>query len=210
MTPNEITSLIASNLEKELDFAFKLQLMERVKYWRSRLLANSVQKSPQQRKFFRQTVFLKMTPQANVPNAPYVAETVAVSDPVPQVVRAGDTMFDYVGGVDGKSPFREILPGTDNYLSTGKFAHKFPGYKIAGNYIYIDKAELPLIRVEAIFDDPQAAEQLSCECQGVACDTWNIPFPVSGDILQLIVQSILQIDYNRPDRTDTPEVKPTL
>lgn len=207
MTPNEITTLIATNLDKELDLPFKLQLMERVKYWRSRLIANSVGKEPAQRKFFRQSLYLQMSTQFANDAVAGVGKPQSISTKIPLVVRINTTIFDYVGGIDGQSPFREIQPGTGNYLTTGKFAGQFIAYEYANQRIYTDKTNVPMIRVDAIFDDPMAVQELSCSCQNIECDTWDSEFPCSGDIMQLIVQSILTIDYNRPDTKPTSEIQ---
>lgn len=207
MTPNEITTLIATNLEMELDFPFRLQLMDRVKYWRSRYIVNMIQKNPAKRKFFRQSLYINM--QAGYPDASVslVGNQVAITvDEIPRVVTAGATLFDYVGGVDGKSPFREVQPGMANYVSTGKFSSRFPAYEF-NQKIFVDQPDIPRIRIDAIFDDPMKVLEYACNCLQKQCDTWNTEFPCSGEVIQLIVQSILQVDYNRPDNTSTPEIQ---
>lgn len=210
MTPNEITTLIASGMDKELDVPFKLQLMERVKVWRSRLIANSLDKKPQQRKFFRQSLYLKMERTSAIPCASLIdCDVAATVAPVPLVVRAGNIMFDYVGGPDGKSPFKQLDPGTGFYLSSGRFAKNFPMYEFVNDHIVTSKVDQPLIRVDAVFDDPMEVKALSCTAQTDVvngCDEWNMEFPVAGDIMQLIIQSIRQIDYNVPERKDVPDV----
>jgi len=209
MTANEITTLIAMNLDREMDVPFRLQLFERVKYWRSRLVANSLQKNPLQRKFFIQTLFVKMSQELNIPAAPLISSTIATTVEIPLPVRAGSILFDYVGGADGKSPFRYVSPGMGNFIS-GKFVDQFPTYEytqINGkSVIRLEKADQPLLRIDGIFDDPFAVTELSCSCTGQPCDTWNMEFPISGDILQLIVQSILSVDYNRPDKEETAQI----
>ena len=207
MTPNEITTLIATNLEREMDIPFRLQLMERVKYWRSRLIANSLQKKPSERVFFRQSIYLPM-------ETAFAADCVAIvgnkqsitTVEVPLLVREG-VLFDYIGGIDGKSPFRRATSGTQSYLNTGKFANKFPSYDFVNQKVYVEKSGLPKIRIDAIFDDPMAVKVLDCACNNVTdCDTWDMKFPCSGDLMQLIVQSILNIDFNRPSNKPTPEI----
>lgn len=181
--------------------------MERVKYWRSRLIANSVGKEPAQRKFFRQSLYVTMTTQFANEAIAGVGNVQSISTKIPLLVRINSTVFDYVGGIDGQSPFRELQPGTGNYLATGKFASQFPAYEYTNQKIYIDKKDIPMIRVDAIFDDPMAVQELSCSCQNVECDTWDTEYPCSGDIMQLIIQSILTIDYNRADTKPTSEIQ---
>lgn len=207
MTPNEITTLIASNFDRELDFPFRLQLMERVKYWRDRHITNILEKRPEQRPFFRQTLFMNMENGYINDSMALVGKPLSITvDSIPQLVRGDGILFDYIGGVDGRSPFRKIEPGTANYLETGKFASIFPAYEYNGK-VYVDKTDIPRLRIDAIFFDPQQIEEYSCKCLGKSCDTWNTEFPCSGSVVELIVQSILQIDYNRTDKSATPEIQ---
>lgn len=210
MTPNEITAVIAEPLSRQLDMAFRIQLMERVKVWRSRLVANSLQKHPAQRKFFRQTVYLKMEKTTAVPCAPEVSCPVArtiVEVPLP--IRVGSSLFDYVGGVDGNSPFREVTPGMESYVNTSRFSHLFHTYKYTNRYITTPNSDLPLLMVDGIFDDPMAVQELSCRSQGIPCDMWDSTYPVSGDLLQLIIQNIQYVDYRRPGEVENHEVPVT-
>jgi len=209
MTPNEITAVIASGLDRELDLPFRLQLMERVKVWRSRLVANSLQKNPAQRKFFRQAIYLKMSPVLSTPCAPEVACQIAQTTlEVPFPVRVGSQLFDYVGGPDGNSPFREVNPGTGNYVSTSQFSHLFPTYSYINRRITTPKSDQPLIRVDGIWDDPMQSLELSCSSADVPCDTWNTEYPISGDLLQLVIQMISRQDYGRllPDEEGEHEI----
>lgn len=207
MTPNEITSLIASSFDKELDIPFRLQLMERVKVWRSRMVTNTLGKSPEQRKFFKQALLATMHPEDDIPGAPLVASPIAATDELPLLIKMGGQLFDYVGGADGKSPWREVQIGTSNYMSEGQFSSMFPEYKYENRRIKTPKSDQPLIMVDAVWDDPMKIVELNCACTGIPCDVWNEEYPVSGDILQLIIQSILQIDYGQKvDKEATPEV----
>jgi len=207
MTPNEITTLIATNLQRELDIPFRLQLMERVKYWRSRLIANSLQKKPAERIFFRQSIYLPMRTAFAADCIAGIGDKQSITTvEVPLLVREV-TLFDYIGGIDGKSPFRRAIAGTQNYLDTGKFAGMFPYYEFVNQIVYVGKTGLPKIRIDAIFDDPMAVKLLDCACNHTTdCDTWDMQFPCSGDLMQLIVQSILNVDYNRPSNKPTPEI----
>ena len=209
MTPNQITTLIASGLDRELDIPFKLQLMERVKVWRSRLLANSIEKRPASRKFYRQPYYMKMKTAYAIECLAGVGDKQSISiEELPLMLSVGTTLFDYIGGIDGKSPFREVNPGTDNYMDTGKFADMFPAFVYTGRKVYLNKTGIPCIRIDTVFDDPMAIMESNCGCMGTEnCDVWNSEFPCEGKVMQLIIQSIIQIDYNRPENKPTPEIE---
>lgn len=214
MTLNEATTLLALQLGKELDTPFKLSLAERIQVWRSRLIKNSLDKNPQERKFFRQIIFVAMEPStdsaccASFPGCP-VAQTVLN---IPAPLRANGILFDYVGGINGMNPFQESTGGFLAYMAEGKYSQNITRYTWASPRIAVfGNPNLPVVRIEGIFDDPEAAAKLNCTMGNQAdCDFWNKEYPVTGDIMQLIIQSIISIDYQaavRPQEKDIPVAK---
>lgn len=205
MTPNEITTLLATNLHKELDVPFKLQLMERVKYWRSRLIKNSLDKDQKDRKFFKQTLWVKMANVDSVPDCVNfkgcpVATTV---QNIPQPLRANNILFDYLGSVDGMTPFKETIPGLLIYGMDGKYSFNVKWFTYLNRRVMVyGNPNLPWIRIDGIFDDPEEAIAFACppgaEDAAGLCDFWDNEYPMSGDIAQQIVQMILQVDYQQP------------
>ncbi len=201
MTLNEITVVIASHLEKELDEPFKMILAEKVAYWRSRLIKNSVDKDQKERRFFKQTIYVKMREQDDVFCAtPYTQCKIAKSiTKVPKPARINGILFDYVGSIDGMNAFQEGSGGMITYMMKGKYSKDVIRYTYENGYIKVyGNSKIPMIRIDGIFDDSEEADKFNCtEGTATDCDFWNKEYPVTGDILQLIVQSILQIDYNR-------------
>lgn len=210
MTLNEITVVIASHLEKELDEPFKMILAEKVAYWRARLIKNSVEKDQKERRFFKQVIYVKMKEQNEILcQVPYTQCKVAISiAKIPKPARANSILFDYVGAVDGMNPFQEGSGGMIPYLMKGKYSKDVIRYTYENDYIRVyGNSKIPVIRIDGVFDNPEEAAKLNCN-SGTSddCDFWNKEYPVTGDILQLIVQSILQIDYNRPPNTETKQI----
>lgn len=208
MTPNEITTLIASNLKKELDTPFKKQLWERIKYWRSTLIKQSLDKVRQDAHFFRQTLYLPMEKVNELICIDgelecYVSRT---QDEIPTPLRITDAgVLEYIGGIDGSSPFGYADSGTLRYLRAGKYSQLslFPYYRYENNKIITTLPDLPKIRISGVFSDPEVAMQYKdCEKVNKKCDWWNEEVPMSGDIAQRIVQSILTVDYRQ---SETPE-----
>lgn len=198
---NRITTLIASQLNRESDEPFKRMLAVRVDYWRSTLIQRSLEKHPEQRKFFRQTLWVPMELASLAPLTlplplPVVSQSVTAL-PVP--IRHKDVLFDYVGGIDGDSPFREASVGTTDYVAAGKYSRKIVFYRYEMDLIRIKGSELlPKVRVDGVFDKPLEAMKFNCSCSNIDCDYWNKPYPVTGDVLQSIVQYIMEVDFQRP------------
>lgn len=210
MTLNQITTLIASNMGMELDIPFKLQLAERVIYWRGRLMANHLQKNPQQRRHFLQTVYMglqKGTAASSVYSDQNKSETCLK---VPEVLKIGTAKYDYLGGVDGRSPFYPLIVGTGAFMEEGRFFGQFTHYEEVNRFVITAKPMLPKLRIDALFSDPREAWEVCCQrCPEGGCDTWNEEFPMSAELTQLVVQSILQIDYNRKDPPSGTEIEVT-
>lgn len=213
MTPNEITTLIAGSLKKELDMPFKLQLMKRVNYWRSRSIRNSLDKDPKDRKFFKQLpLYMTMVKSSNVPCCSMFegCEVAVTIDLVPKPLRANNILFDFVGAADGMTPFYETTAAYLPYLAKAKYSKRKLYYLWEdGKIIVYGNPNLPLVRIDGIFDDPEQANKYACKPGEVDdCEFWNKEYPFTGDIMQLIVQMILQVDYNlkQPVTPDTIEV----
>lgn len=214
---NIITTMIASHLDREQDEPFKRLLAVKVDYWRSTLISRSLDKHPQQRKFFRQTLYVPMeqTSMTTGCEIPVTLCKVARNQfSIPMPMRVGNTLFDYVGSVDGLRAFREADPGTLPYMSAG-FGSLITYYEWENSQdIKVRQNKfLPFIRVDGVFDKPLEVMEWNCKYQGI-CDFWDQKYPITGDMLQMVVQYILQIDYGRaPGRgelniPDTREIEP--
>lgn len=213
MTLNEITTLIASELQRALDEPLKLMIAERVGVWRSRLIKNSIDKDERERKYFKQTLFVPMVARNEVIcSVPFEQCTIAVSKcELPKPLRANSVYYDYIGNITGTKGFKQVVAGTVSIMMSGKFSKNMTLYRIENGLLYVyNRPDLPLVMVEGIFDDPQEASRFNCICgTSKNCDYWNEEYPVSNDILQLIIQSVMQIDFNRAPNTPTKQIPVT-
>lgn len=189
---NSITSVLAEKLDKSLDAPFKRMLAVRVDAWRSTLLQRSLEKHPEQRRLYRQTLWVPMQTVTEVPCAiPVPLCPVSESIKVIPVPLRGTVLFSYVGGIDGKSPFGYATAGTEGFLSAGKYSKNGIWYEYVNGRIRIgSKTNLPMIRIDEVFDNPSDVFEFNCESGD--CDGWDKPYPVTGDILQMIFQYVLQ------------------
>lgn len=207
MTPNEITTLLGTNLGKELDVPFKKMLYERVKYWRATLIKQTLDRHKQDGKYFRQTIYLPMD-KVNILNAdPQMLRWAAVTMiEVPLPIRDSDHVFDYVGGIDGKSPFGYADVGTLSYLTSGKYARLFNYQQYINKKIYTEQIpDIPYIRIDGIFNSPEEAVIYQTIPPQPNFDWWDSDIPMSGDIEQRVIQCILTVDYQRPPREKTDD-----
>lgn len=186
------------HLKKDLDEVFKRMLAQKVDNWRARLIRNSLERSPNDAKFFHQDIYVPMERVSPLPScvtAPIcpVMQSVSV---IPTPVRFGTSLFDFVGSVDGSVAFKEAGIGMDDFMKAGKYSKSLTLFKYTLKKIQVDHPNIPYIRVRAIFNSPQDVMIFNCASNG-DCDYWNMEYPVTGDVLQMIVQAILQ-EFNPP------------
>lgn len=206
---NQITTVIASKYDREQDEPFKRSLEVLVSGWRSTLISRSLEKHPDQRKFFTQTLFVPMSCASRVPcNTPNPPCNVMKSKkPLPQPMRYGNSLFDYVGTVDGRRAFGYQPPGVQGLNRYSKYAKYQIEYEWENQFILLDadtSSQIAMIRVDAVWDDASAI--FSYNCNDGACDYWDLPYPVSNDMKQMIIQYINQVDFAK-DKTTTPNAE---
>lgn len=210
MTLNEITTVLAERLERPFDTPLKLILAERVKVWRSRLIRNSIDKDERERQYFKQTLFVPLQAGTEVIcNVPFTQCAIAISKcKIPVPLRGNNIYYDYVGNITGTKPFKKFVTGTLEYLMHGKYSKKTIWFKVENDLLKVwGNPELPMAMIEGIFDNPEEVANLNCTCgQTAQCDFWNQPYPVSGDILQMILQAIIDSDYGRSRGTESEQI----
>jgi hypothetical protein len=126
---------------------------------------------------------------------------------IPRPLRANDMLFDYVGSIDGSTPFKEGQLGLTYYLKAGKYSGNTIFYEYQLDKIRVHR-KIPAILVSGIFDDPEQASKFSCLPGDTPCDFWNNEYPISNDILQLVIQSILTVDEAK--ESDAPNKQITV
>lgn len=212
---NEITTVIATHLKRETDEPFKRILAVKVDYWRSTLISRSLEKHPDQRNFFTQSLWLPMECHSPIPcTVPMpICNIMRSKAIVPMPLRFGTTLFDYVGSIDGNNPFHFASVGTEDILIHGKYSKNetFWGYtnkriQIKSKINYQEKP-IPMIRVDGVFDKPIDVMAFNCKVPDAGCDFWDDPYPITNDILQMVVQYILEIDFKNGVSQELPEVE---
>lgn len=210
---NEITTVIATHLKRETDEPFKRILAVKVDYWRSTLVGRSLEKHPDQRNFFTQSIWVPMECHSLVPcNVPLplcnIMQSTAI---IPIPMRFGTTLFDYVGSIDGNNAFKFASVGTEDIMMNGKYFGKDTIWSYTNKKIQIrskidyQEKPIPMIRIDGVFDRPTDVIVYNCKIKG--CDFWDEPYPITNDIFQMIVQYILEIDFKNGITQEIPEIE---
>jgi hypothetical protein len=214
MTPNELTDILALELGAVNDFTFKRAILSRANATRDQQLKRSLEKTPQDRKFFTQAIQVAMENYNSIEGTDLVCTYSRSICDTPRPLRANSTVYDYVGSVDGTNAFRYTTIGASHFLKAGNYTHKTYFYHTSPSRIIVEQGGIARILIVGIFDDPEVAYNLDAktrEC--VNCDFWESQYPCSGDILDIIIQEItgkwrtkpvnLEVNgtQNRPDPT---------
>lgn len=213
MTLNEITTLIASHLGKELDMPFKLILAEKVNYWRARLLKDTLKGDIRSRRYNIQTLWVYPKTEGEIPecfNKEGLECKLYVTTELPKPLRANNILFDYVGTADGMTPYQETQSAYIPYLAHNKYSCNIVKYVYEQNRLkFYNKNDNLAVKVQGIFERP--LDVFKYNCGEGDCDIWNEEYPIKADSLQLVVQSILQVEYNRmpPVLQDSAEIEIT-
>jgi hypothetical protein len=208
-TFKELAVLIAEPLGRELDEPFKAQIAARIKYWRAKLLKDSLNKNPKDRQYFTQRITIKLSEVSAVDCGIDLDCTFMRSEEIPNIVRANGILFDFIGSVDGSTPFRMIKRWELPYHLSSKYSPKVTTFAAWENkrILLPGNRLIEWVSIEAIFDDPEAAHNMDCsgectECATEECEFEDSEYPINEDLAQQIVQYILQVDFNRQPPTD--------
>jgi hypothetical protein len=216
-TFNQLATILAEQLKRPFDEPFKLMMKDRIKFWRSRLLKNTLDKDPRERKFFSQTLTVPME-EVNATDCGINLNCTLMRSKakIPLPVRANGILFDQVGSVEGSTPFRLVKRYELSFLIGDKYAPLVSDFYLYENGYLITRF-VPYLFVDGPFDDPEAVAAYNlAACQATGSEDCTDPddadLGISGDIAQLIIQSIVQIDYGQPKKepeSDGAEVEVT-
>lgn len=213
MTPNEIATIVAEKVNRQLDVPFKLMVFDIIKTWRSTLIKNTLQKTPQMKNSFMQSLMINTVPYSSAGcDLPACYDSAITTIPVPQSIRTGNNPYDYVGGVSGTLPYAHGTPTAAAYMKEGKYSKKQVWWYKSSDKIILSNAALVRVRIDDVFDDPLEVKALQCKEDGKPCDSWNEPYPgVTLDILEqaikYTVEYLLQSPITKAPQNE--EIKPS-
>lgn len=203
MTLNEIAIQLAAPLGRQFDQPLLAMIKDKVVYWTERIIRNSLEKNPRDRVFFKQTVYLPLT-ESNA-DCGGTSCSVMATENLPLPLRANSILFDFVGSQDGSTPFKLVSEGFEQFWKDNKYASRYLTYRWTGKRIEVLANKRPeVIKVVAIWPDPRALSGVLCG-QGTNCFPDDQEYMVSGDILQLVIQYVNDIDLKdyRPQSSQT-------
>jgi len=208
---NELAESLAERAGRQFDFAFREQLKLWINLWRSRLIRDSLNASPKDRQFFTSSLVLELEKVDDIADCGVVLRTKCK---LPQPVRANSILFDYIGSQSMTSSYPLIQSHSLPYLDSGKYTRGRPKVSWIDNYLYVFNSPLlKVIRVHGIFEDltklGSCVKSANGSTEHDVCNLDDAPFPVSQDIQQRIIQSILSVELRIPSTQPDTEINLT-
>lgn len=209
-TLNEIAESLAERAGRQFDTPFNEEIKVFIQLWRARLLRDTLEQNRRDRMFFKQyfEVPLEVANISDLPGFPDL-RVLKTTCKLPKPLRANSTMWDYIGSPDKLSNFKvftelhKIIPALD-----AKYTGHLPKALLLNDDIWIfNNLELKYLGVQGILEDPRELKDYTCNCGCEVCYDDNQPYPVSDDIKQRIVQSILSVELKDRIKPDTKTVE---
>lgn len=117
---------------------------------------------------------------------------------LPRPMFANGTNFDYVGSQDGTTPFIfSPNPTFDRFAQADKYTSQLSHYGYNNLSIQVYRNQPPAVRVDYIPANFREYAIFEAGCCGNMCDWDNEEYLMPGDILQLVIQSIM-IEIRQP------------
>lgn len=212
---NELAEILAERAGKQFTPGFKEQMKVLINIRRQRLLVDSLNSRPQDREFFKIWIDIPLEPASisNFPGMPKECNLKRTACCLPTPVRANSTMYDFIGYLNKVTPIpvynsieiaRTIQEGS-------KYSPIKPYAILINGYIYVFNYTGPGISVAMIPEDMSEVDGCVDICRGEDygkdCYSDDAPYPITGDIAQRIIQSILADELARDTVNDMGEHK---
>jgi hypothetical protein len=210
MTPNEIAVQLAEPSGRQFDVPFRRMIKDKVIYWTERMVRNTIDKDPKRRAQLLQPLLVPMHSIGNEAtghpgNYKKYSESLEC---IPRPMFANSINFDFVGSQDGATAFI-YSPGLmqDRFGSSDKYLGTAPRYSYLGGKIQVYRnPELPAVLMNYIPANMKEYAEFQLACGQTLCQWDDCELNLPGDILQLVIQSIMQIELRLPPDKAREEV----
>lgn len=191
---NEIISVLSDTVGQPFNVPLQEKLKVIINYKRANYLQQSLEKHPEQRRFFQQTFTTdleKIAPgDCEIPNI--TCDILRTNCEIPFPIRSSWSMFDYVGTPDWMNSYGEVKPEFNNLRKFNRYTADLTKWAYINKKIYVfNNLKLKKLSVRSVFSDPYAVNQC---CSTENCFDDNSPFPIPPDLLNAIIRDILQVE----------------
>lgn len=204
---NQIADILAERTGRTFDVPFQKELKVMINYWATRLLKNSLEKHPIDRKYFYFAFTTNIVPIVKTKFQKLENFSFVTEKRVPNPLRVNNILFDYVGSSTGNAAYGYHQPEWDYYDEFQVYTNR-PKYVYMNNLIYIkgiDEDEtVDKIGVRGIFED-MSLRAYADTYEDMCFDPESVD-TIPQDLVQPLIQAILNTELKlavNPPITDT-------
>lgn len=192
MTPslNEIAIQIAEPFGKQFEVPFLAMIKDRVDYLREKFMRQALEKNPGDRKYFLQSIVMPLKLSNAACGSRFTCTVRRTVERIPRPLRVNGILFDYFGATDGSNAFKYMNRGLEEYQSSGKYTNNIIGYRYVNGFGDVLDDLVPEVLIDGIFANPRDAHRFDCTSKA-SCKPDDMEYPVSGDILSLIIETAM-------------------
>lgn len=206
----EIAEILAERAGRQFDAAFLAEMKVVVAYWRSRLIVDSLNSRPKDRKFFTRWIEIPLieVPISQFEGFPECATIMRTECEVFSPIRANSKLFDYIGKLDRMNLINLYEPYEVKDLASSRYTGDVIRAMRINGYIYIagpGANNIPGLAISGIPEDLEDYNRCCNKCSSECYDD-DKPYPASQDIIQRIIQAALSTELRIPVQPETKEV----
>lgn len=193
---NELISVLSDRVGQPFNVSLQEELKVILNYKRENYTQQFLERHPEQRGFFQQSVEIPLT-LVDMPECddPKDCKALRTKCEVPSPVRVSQVTFDFVGSPDFREGYGEMAPEFIKYNLYSKFTSKRPKWFYGDGHIWIyNTRALKRIGVRGVFRNPEDVNKCLCDPTDVVCYNDDAPWPVAGDLINAIMRDVLNVE----------------
>ncbi len=195
---NDIASSLANRVGQPFNVPLQREIKHIMRYKRATMIHQTLEKYPEQRALFMQEVLIPVAlsnpSECSELTIPGKCKILKTTKTVPTPIRTGSVIFDYVGATSGRDSYGQWNTAYADYLKFNIYTKTRPKWYYINQKLFIfNESSDKFIMIRGVFDDVDSVNA----CGDEKCFTDDLPFPVSGDLLDIMISSILQVELAR-------------
>lgn len=207
-TLNQIVTILAERVGRQYDLVFKRQLKTMVGMWRETILRQALKDNPKDQSYFQSSWTMPIVEDYEVKCPFNYGCVMRTKDPLPSTLRIDQIPFTFIGSPDLKTSYTFIYPNQLEFANTSRNRKKDAVYYTlldGYGYFYNLQKKVKYIGVQAIPTDLYAVGKFK-KCNSTeACYSDDLPYPLTGDLVQRLIQAILGTELKTMIQTNNPE-----
>lgn len=201
---NEMVSVLADRVGKPFSIPLQNELKVILKYKRVMFMKRSLDKHPDQRKFYLQSFVVKLVEGSDYDAIcgvdgdidPGECQFMQTNCTLPQPIRSTAVLFDYIGAPNFRKAYTPTSPEFLDMLCHSKYTGGTAKWYYVDDKIRVyNNFQTKYIGVRGVFEYPEDINTCNCPTAGASlCYDDDQPFPAPQDLINDIMKDTLSVE----------------